>query len=101
MEAVDEAQGAKGGDVTLWAGEGEAPQTRAATPPAPLQGGPQELASTSSSGASLTPSTHPSPSLSYPLPLSSPSPLLSSLLPSDTLLTHTHDWLYESIFPPI
>jgi hypothetical protein len=32
MEAVEEAQGAKGGEVTLWAGEGEAPQTRAAIP---------------------------------------------------------------------
>ena len=59
--------------------------------------------------------THPSPSLSYPLPLlplSSPLPspslpylslsflfslfFSSSLSPSDPLLTHTHDWLYES-----
>jgi len=86
MEAVEEAQGAKGGEVTLWAGEGEAPQTRAATPPAPLHGEPQELASTSSSGTSRTPSHQ---SLSHPL-LFSPSPLLSPLL------THTHDFLNES-----
>jgi hypothetical protein len=70
------------------------------------------LASTSSSGASLTPSH---PSLSLPL-LSSPSPLplissplslppsplspslslSSSLSPSYLFLTHTHDCLYES-----
>ena len=32
MEAVEEAQGAKGGDATLWAGERESAQTRAASP---------------------------------------------------------------------
>ena len=136
MEAVEEAQGAKGGDVTLWAGEGEAPQTRAATPPAPppahphplpgqgladfrptfpnglhgrLQGGPLELASTSPSGASLTPSLSlpllsspsPLPLISTPLslppsPLSFSLSLSSSLSPSDPLLTHTHDCLYDS-----
>ena len=89
MEEVEEANG---GGVTLCEGGGEAPQTRAATPPvsppdsppgqAPtdfrptfhnglhgrLQGDPQVLDSVSSSGAPSLP-TRPSPSLSYPLPL--------------------------------